>query len=308
MKWIELSVEADREAVEAISELFSTYGYNGGVSIEEPIIADNDEEDKYEVDLSRPVTVSTWLPDDERAADVRDRIEHNLWHLGQMRYVSKLQVTISDEQDWANAWKEHYHVLRIGKHIVIHPTWREYEAQPGDVSIELDPGMAFGTGLHPTTRLCLAALEDYVAAGMSVLDLGTGSGILAIAAARLGASEVLAIDNDPVAVKSATENIALNGEVAPQISVREGTLEAAHGQRFNLVVANIIAKVIIELASGLAASLLPSGTLIASGIIEEKADSVALALAAAGLHNIERRQEGDWVALIASDAPPAAAQ
>ncbi|PZS02789.1 MAG: 50S ribosomal protein L11 methyltransferase [Candidatus Chloroheliales bacterium] len=302
MKWIELSVEADREAAEAISELFAKYGYNGGVAIEEPIIPDEDEEDKYEVDLSRPVTVSTWLPDDELAAETRERIVQNLWHLGQMRYISPLRVTVSDEEDWANAWKEHYHVLRVGRHVVIRPSWREYSPEPGDVSIELDPGMAFGTGLHPTTRLCLAALEDYVAPAMSVLDLGSGSGILAIAAAKLGAATVLAIDNDPVAVKSAAENVALNPEVGGRIGVVEGTLEATGGAQFNLVVANIIAKVIIELASGLAGALLPGATLIVSGIIEEKADSVALALAAAGLHNLERRQEGDWVALVARRA------
>ncbi len=299
MKWIELSVEADREAVEAISELFAKYGYNAGVAIEEPIIADEDEEDKYELDLSRAVTVSTWLPDDERAAEVRELIAQHLWHLGQMRFISPLRVTISDEEDWANAWKEHYHVLRVGRHVVIRPSWREYTPEPGDVSIELDPGMAFGTGLHPTTRLCLAALEDYVAPGMNVLDLGTGSGILAIATAKLGAASVLAIDNDPIAVKSVGENIALNGEITSQISIAEGTLEAAGGSQFDLVVANIIAKVIIELAHGLAAALQPSGTLIVSGIIAEKADSVALALAAAGLHNLERRTEGDWVALVA---------
>ncbi len=299
MKWIELSVEADREAVEAISELFAKYGYNAGVAIEESIIPDEDEEDKYELDLDRPVMVSTWLPNDERAEEVRELIAQHLWHLGQMRYISPLQVTISDEEDWANAWKEHYHVLRVGRHIVIRPSWREYTAEPGDVSIELDPGMAFGTGLHPTTRLCLAALEDYVTAGMSVLDLGTGSGILAIAAAKLGAATVLAIDNDPVAVKSANENAALNGVVASQIRIAEGTLAAAGNVQFDLVVANIIAKVIIELAHDLAAALLPDGTLIVSGIIEDKADSVALALAAAGLHNRERRHEGDWVALVA---------
>jgi ribosomal protein L11 methyltransferase len=299
MKWIELSVEADREAVEAISELFAKYGYNGGVAIEEPIIPDKDEEDKYQVDLSRPVTISTWLPDDERAAESRERIAQHLWHLGQMRYISTLRVTVSDEQDWANAWKEHYHVLRVGRHIVIRPSWREYNPEPGDVSIELDPGMAFGTGLHPTTRLCLAALEDHVSPGMSVLDLGTGSGILAIATAKLGATQVLAIDNDSVAVKAAHENVALNPEVTHRIRITEGTLEAAGEAQFDLVVSNIIAKVIIELAPSLAAALLPAAVLIVSGIIEEKADSVALALAAAGLHNLERRQEGDWVALVA---------
>ncbi len=297
-QWLEFSVEADREAVEAISELFTRYGWNQGVAIEEPILPHVDE-DKYEIDLSKPVTIRTWVPADPKAEQARVAMESNLWHLGQIRYVSPLKVEVKEEEDWNNAWKEHFHVLRIGQHMVIQPSWREHSSEPGDHVIVLDPGSAFGTGLHQTTRLCLAALEDYVRGGMRVLDLGTGSGVLAIGAARLGAGAVLAVDIDDVAVRATRENMALNPAVAPLITAAPGTIENVKGESFDLIVANIIARVIIEVAASLAAALKPDGLLIASGIIAERADEVAIALAAAGFHHYERRQEGDWVALVA---------
>jgi ribosomal protein L11 methyltransferase len=322
MTWLELSVDVDQEAVESISELLAQEGYNGGVVVDQPIIPGADGPE-YAFDATKPVTVRTYIPADERADAVRTRVEHALWHFGQIRPVGPLRVRSLEEEDWANAWKQHYTVQRVGERTVIVPSWLEYEPQPGDIVLRLDPGMAFGTGLHPTTQLCLAFIEHYVKIGMAVLDLGCGSGILTVAAARLGAT-VLALDTDPIAVEATRENAARN-DVADRVTVGEGSLGAGaqmghwlgyrNGQRatsgekasdhaslaahrFDLIAANIIARVLAALAQDMASALKPGGTLIASGIIAEREAEVVEAFAAAGLVPIERRQEGDWVALV----------
>lgn len=320
MTWLELSVSVDHEAVESVSALLAQYGYGGGVVVE-PAWTPGGEGPEFSYDPSRPALLRTYLPLDERAEDVRQRVEQALWHLGQMRPVGPLQVRTLEEEDWANAWKQHYHVLRVGRRTVIVPSWLEHEAQPDDVILHLDPGMAFGTGLHPTTQLCLRLLEDYVRPGQRILDLGAGSGILAIAAAKLGGGPVLALDNDPVAVQVAAENVARNG-VADQVTAAEGSLgagtamghwltgdfgdEAARetpapppsAAEFDLIAANLIARVLVILAADIAAALAPGGTLISSGIIDTREPEVVAAFEAAGLRQLERHVEGEWVALV----------
>ena len=208
MTWLELSVDVDPEAVESISELLAQHGYNGGVVIDQPIIPGADGPE-YTFDTSRPVTMRTYLPLDAQAEETRQRVEQALWHFGQMRAVGPLRVRPLEEEDWANAWKQHYTIQRIGQRTVIVPSWLEYEPLPGDLVLRLDPGMAFGTGLHPTTQLCVGFLEQHVQPGSQMLDLGCGSGILAIAAARLGA-QVLALDTDPIAVAATLKNVERN--------------------------------------------------------------------------------------------------
>lgn len=341
MHWLELSVSVDQEAAESVSELLARHGYNGGVVVEPAWLA-GDEGPEFSLDATRPVTLRTYLPLDPQAEETRQRIEQALWHLGQIRPIGPLQVRALADQDWANAWKQHYRVQRIGARIVIVPSWLEYTAQPDDIVLQLDPGMAFGTGLHQTTQLCLRLLERYARPGQQTLDLGTGSGILAIAAAKLGAGPILALDNDPVAVEAAHDNVARNGvegvvqvalgslgagqhmghwmggSVGPTAGLRPGTsiqrpgtgndellpdasFAAGHSssvESFALICANLIAKLLIVLARDLAAALAPGGILISSGIILEREDEVALALAAAGLQPRERHQEGEWVALV----------
>ena len=297
MRWLELTISAHREAVEALSELLNRCA-PGGVAIEEPI-ALLDDGQEYRVLLDAPVLVHAYLPADGTEEHGRQRIEEGLWHLGQIgpNFVGTLTTRLVAEEDWANAWKAYYHVLHLGRRTVIKPSWRDYTPQPGEVVLELDPGMAFGTGLHPTTRLCLEALEQQVRPGMRVLDVGTGSGILALAAARLGAASVLALDISSVAVEAAQGNVRANG-LEEQITVRLGSVEEVAGERYDLVVANIIARVIADLAPALVAALAPGGTLIASGIIEERLPLAADALRAAGLSEIEERRDGDWVMLV----------
>jgi len=306
-RWIELQVEVDQEAVEAVSEVLSRYGFGGGIAIDEAIDVDAGG-DGYRLRLDQPVRVKTYLPAEDLAGDAIAAIRDALDHLSFLRPIGPLRLQTLEEEDWANAWKEHFHVHHVGQRIVIKPTWREYTPAADERVIELDPGMAFGTGLHPTTRLCLAALEDHLRPGQSVLDLGTGSGILAIAAARLGANPVYALDIDPVAVAVAASNVQANG-VESIVRVRQGTLEGSRGDEswpmndgqraFDRIVANLIARVLIDLAGPLAAALAADGVLIASGIIADRTDDVIAAFAAAGLTGIERRQEGDWIALIA---------
>ena len=327
MTWLELSVDVDSEAVESVSELLAQHGYNGGVVVDQPIITGADGPE-YRFDTSRPVTVRTYLPLDARAEETRQRIEQALWHFGQMRAVGPLSVRALEEEDWANAWKQHYTIQRLGARTVIVPSWLEYEPQPGDIVLRLDPGMAFGTGLHPTTQLCIGFIEHYVTPGMPVLDLGCGSGILAITAARLGAT-VLALDTDSIAVTATRENVDRN-DMTNRVTVAEGSLgggaaldhwlgwenqelrtknqEATIQDRFSvlgsqffcfdLIVANIIARVLSALAADMAVALTAGGTLIASGIIADREHEVVAAFAEAGLVPLERRQEGDWVALV----------
>src|SRR6185437_3419252 len=249
-----------------------------------------------------PVTMHVYVPADEAGEEAKARIQEGLWHLSQILEgsIGELQERRIAEEDWANAWKEHYHVLHLGRRTVIKPSWREYAPRENEVVVELDPGMAFGTGLHPTTRNCVIALEESVQAGNAVLDVGTGSGILATAAIKLGATRVLALDVSGVAVDAARENATING-VSDVMEVRLGTLEGADGEPFmplpegldtlgeeigvfDVVVANIIARIIAKLAPSLVRAVRPGGTLIASGIIAERRAEAEEPLRAAGLH------------------------
>jgi ribosomal protein L11 methyltransferase len=204
------------------------------------------------------------------------------------------------EQDWRDSWKRYFRPRRIGERLLVKPSWATYEVAAGDMVIEIDPGMAFGTGQHPTTAMCLRALEERLKLDGAVLDLGTGSGILAIAAARLGAQRVLALDTDPQAVKAARQNAAANG-VEIVVEVREGTLPGDAGEeRFGLAVANISGLTIERLAPALAGSLRDGGTLIVSGFLEDTVDALSRALVAAGFRVERVDAEGVWRAITAA--------
>jgi ribosomal protein L11 methyltransferase len=288
MQWLQVSVSVDAELAEAVADVLNRFA-PGGVAIELPAPSD--------AVANQAVTVKAYLPLDSNTARLREQIEEALWHLGQISPIPAPVFFTVEEQDWADAWKEHFHPLRIGRHIVIKPTWRESNTVPDDIVIELDPGMAFGTGLHPTTQMCLLVLEEQVRPGMQVLDLGTGSGILALVAAKLGAESVLALDTDPIAVSSALENVHLNG-VGERVVVAQGSLEQA-SDTYDLVVVNILAKVIVALArEGLAERVKPGGRWVVAGIIEPQLSEVEETLKAVGLRVTEHKQIADWVTLI----------
>jgi len=304
--WLELSVSADVAAVEAVSALFHQHG-EGGVAVEQPFFTDREGE-RYGIDTTRPARVLTYLPDTPDGSERQRRVEEGLWHLSAfgLAPIGELHVQRVHEDDWANAWKEHYHPITIG-HLLIKPSWRDVEVPEGTVVVEIDPGMAFGTGIHQTTRMCLAALERLVEPGMVAIDQGTGSGILAVAAAKLGAREVWARDITEVATKAAAENAQRNG-VLHHLHIHLVDHNATPDQQVfpssdqpaaDLVVANIIASVIMRLAPAFAAASRPDALLIASGIIRERADEVADALGVAGYRVDERLSEDEWVTLVA---------
>lgn len=321
MDWLEISVTTDTEAAEAVVELFNRHGWGHAAAAVVEIPVDCFEHELPGLPLpvedsapSSTVIVKTYLPLDISADDARQRLEEGLWHLGQLYPLPEPVVRTLAEEDWAEAWKRQYHRQHIGQRTVIVPAWEEYTPMPGEIMIRLEPGMAFGTGLHPTTRLCLAALEQRLVPGSDILDVGTGSGVLAIAAARLGARSVLALDADLAAVTVAQENVARNG-VARQVTVQHGTLPGGGGVpihfvadgklqlldtgQFDLVLINILAPVIISLAPALAARLAPAGWLIAAGLIESQEEDVVAAFKSQGLRVFGRAQEKDWVALLA---------
>lgn len=292
MKWLQVSVDTDAEVAEAVADALTRFA-PGGVAIE---LSDGDAKP------GQGVTIKAFLPIGPDTPRIKQQLEEALWHLGQISPIAAPTFSTVLEADWADAWKTHFHPLRIGQRIVIKPTWRQFDAAPDDILIELDPGMAFGTGLHPTTQMCLQALEDVLRPGMHVLDLGTGSGILALAAAKLGAEAVLALDTDPVAVAAARENIRRNG-VSERVTAFQGSLDRAPGV-YDLVVVNILAKVIVALVeTGLAERVRPGGKWVVAGIIENQETEVVSALTAAGLLVAGRRQFGDWVTLMGRKPP-----
>jgi ribosomal protein L11 methyltransferase len=311
---IEISVQADGEAAEAVSELFNRLnsrpdGQGGAVT----------EVGGFDPvgEAHRPiVTVRTYLSADDPEAAARQRqIEEGLWFLGRIYPLGEPRVRRLAEEDWANAWKAYYHPLRIGRRFLVIPAWQvaEVPAQSpqggtsaGPLPIVLDPGMAFGTGLHPSTQLCLRAMEQVIQPGQRVLDAGCGSGILSIAAARLGAAQVDALDIDPIAVRATLENAGLNDlPVAIHAFVSAGPDENAFwappaGPRpaWDVILVNILPHVIAGLLeSGLHTHLAPGGRMILAGIIAEREPEVRAALVEHHLTVVDRLMEGDWVAL-----------
>jgi len=288
MEWLEVSVTGvENEAAEVVAEVLSRYVYRGVVIEAGP--------DGWN---AGPVVVRAYLPADDQTWSKKRGIKEALGHLSLVRPIPAPTFRSIAEQDWVEAWKERLDVLRIGQHIVIRPSWHEYVPGAEDVVIQLDPGLAFGTGLHPTTQMCLVALEELGCVEAKALDLGTGSGILAIAAAKLGAECVLAVDNDPVAVKTARANVINNG-VGETVRVVRGSLPAAPGS-YDVVLVNILARVIVEMMQeGLATRVSPEGWLIATGIIVDQEPEVVASLEQGGLMLAERRQVEDWVCLVA---------
>jgi ribosomal protein L11 methyltransferase len=299
--WLELAVEADVEAVEAVSEILGRAA-PGGTSVE-PAFELVDEGLGARLDPSRPAIVRAYLPARDLAAAERTAAEvaEALGHLQAfgLRPIGELSTRIVEEADWADAWKAYFPVMRVGRRLVIRPTWRRHRRAPDDVVLALDPGMAFGTGLHPTTRLCLVGVEALadrgILTGARVLDVGCGSGILAIAALKLGAARALGLDTDPIAIEATTANARRN-DLARRLSAREGSLPSGAAP-FDVVLANLIAGLLVPLARGLGDELRPGGVLLASGIFVDREGDVRAAFEAARLEVTGRTAEGDWVAL-----------
>ncbi|PWK08394.1 50S ribosomal protein L11 methyltransferase [Tumebacillus permanentifrigoris] len=308
MQWAEVQVLTTEEAVEAVSAIFERFGANG-VVLEDSNDLTRTWEDRYGeiyglnpadfpesgVRVKAYVAVEIWQEamKEQIAAEIR-----GLQELGIDPGHVNVEVRIADEEEWANEWKKYYHPVQVTDRLTIKPTWEEYTPREGEVLIELDPGMAFGTGTHPTTNLCIRVLDKIIQPGDTLVDVGCGTGILSIACAKLGAGQVLALDLDPVAVQVAQENVELN-QVSEQITVRANDLLKGVDEKFDIVVANILAEIILLMVASARDVLKPQGTFITSGIIKEKADLVRTELEAQGFRIVDKHTEDDWVAFVA---------
>lgn len=306
MEWAEVSFRTSHEAVDAVSSLFEEAGASGTV-IEDPALINEyihsglwDYTDIPEQKETSVVTVKAYLAADDALDDKLASLHAGLDAIAARGVDTKpaefLTARVQDE-DWANSWKEYFHTDKVGERVVIQPSWEEYEPQPDEVVLRLDPGAAFGTGTHPTTSMCLRAMEKLVKPGMTVFDVGTGSGVLAIAAAKLGAGTVRAVDYDATAVRVARENIEAN-DAQDVVSTAESDLFSALSGKAALVTANLIADLVIRLLPELDAHLETGGALLASGIIESRAQEVREAAETAGFFVAEDHEEKEWHAMV----------
>lgn len=307
MKWAEISIQTTHEAAETVANIFHEIG-SSGVVIEDPKLVNSylnsgvwDYSDIPQECNTEVVTVKAYLPVDENLDEKLRVFEEEFQQLpsrGMDKGKGEMQCREVQEEDWASSWKEFFHPVKVGQYIVIKPSWEEYIAMEGDLVIELDPGMAFGTGTHHTTAMCCRALEEVVKPGQVVFDVGTGSGILSIAAAKLGAKNIQAVDLDSVAVRVANENIAIN-HVESLVTVAQGDLLTGVTGVADIVIANIIADVVIKLLADIPARLKDNGIFIASGIITERLSDVAAAMLEHNLVIDKVIEQGGWVAIVA---------
>lgn len=306
MDWQEISVSSEAEALEAVAEVFFRLG-SQGVVIEDPAeLKSKAESGLWDAVLlpeealrqAMPV-VKGYFPFNEelpgRLDELKTELAEIMARLAQESHPLVLKTI--NEEDWANAWKAFFKPIKIGERLVVRPTWEGYEAASGEIVLDLDPGMAFGTGGHITTVLCARFLEKYLRPRWQVLDVGTGTGILAMSAARLGAQDVLALDNDAVAVRVARENIVQN-HLEDLVQVRQNDLLHGIDIKVDLVVANIIADVIIRLLPQANECLKPGGLILLSGIIGDRSADVADAARNLGFSLVEEAREQDWAAQV----------
>ena len=310
MKWIEVTIKTTTEAVEAITNILDDLR-TGGVMIEDPkdfffqkkneLDWDYIEEEVFNKRNSEGVLIKTYISEERNVMELVEIIKQKVSALAGFGIdIGEGSVSLGqvNEEDWANEWKKYYKPTKIGEKLVVKPTWEDYEVQSGDLVIELDPGMAFGTGTHETTTMCMRELEKYVTEDSKVFDIGCGSGILAIAAAKLGAKDVIAVDLDEVAVKVAAENVAHN-HVQDSVQVLHGNLIDVVSDKADVVVANIIADIIKILAKDVHSCMKEDAVFISSGIIHAKVNEVKESLIENGFEIIEVKTLGEWNAIVA---------
>lgn len=306
MKWVEVSLVVEAELAETVADLLARHA-GGGVVLQWERGPDGDSPSHAQIPA--PIRVAAYLPVDAALGDTKDRIERGLWHLGQIRPIPHPDFRPLEDEDWAEAWKRHYRPIPIGARLLVLPSW--LPAPPGErLILRLDPGQAFGTGTHPSTQLCLELLEEHLRPEARVVDLGCGSGILSLAAGRLGARRVLALDTDEAAVRSAAENVERNhlGEI---VHVVHGSLAILQARdRFewtecDLLAANILLGVLVELLrAGLGRVIVPGGKVILGGVLTGQAEILEREMRAAGFTIVERRDLGEWAAWVGKKTAP----
>ena len=295
--WIEVEFLLSGELADPVAELLTRLAPEG-VAVEQDPAA-----------LDGAVRLRAWLPNDQAFPSRRRALEEGLWHLSQIQPIPQPTFRAIPDVIWSDAWRDLHHPLPVGARLVVLPPWAQVPEGPR-LPIRIEPGMAFGTGTHPTTRQCLEVLETLLRPGALAADLGCGSGILSIAAAKLGARRVLAYDTDPAAVAAALEN-AVRNSVEALVQVEQGSLAqlrthpAVQQEELEMLVANIHAGALEQLLSqGLGDCVAPAGIVVLSGILEEQAEPLVAAAAAGGLALQETRSEGDWRTLILERKPP----
>ncbi len=313
--WYEIKVKTTSEASEAVSNMLYEIGAEG-VLIEDPndpVYTNSKESDwdyidieevKMHLEYDGAVVKCYFDGADVGASDLEDKLIHLKGRLSQIESFGldggplTVEVKELENTDWNNEWKKHYKPFEVGNRLVIKPSWEEYEATDDRLIIEIDPGGAFGSGTHETTSMCMEMLEENVTADMDVFDIGCGSGILGIAAAKLGAKSVIAVDLDEAAVMTTQEN-AVRNNVSDNFTVHHGNLMDVVSGKADIIVANIIADIIILLAKDLRTFMKPGGLFISSGIIDDKIDAVKEGLEASGFEIVEVRRRGEWAAILA---------
>jgi len=289
LKWIELSVVADSELIDPLVQIFDRYSKNG-------VVLENVGEN---IGYSKKATkVRTYLKSDTDYEIVFNQIDIGVRLLAHVGEVSELSKRVLNEKEWHESWKKHFSILEIGKTLAIVPSWLKSKKVNRKIVIELDPGMAFGTGHHPTTRMCLEMLETLVKPCHAVLDLGCGSGILSIASAKMGSEKVIGIDNDETAVKVAKENIEING-ISKSVSILTGSIPNKDMSKYSndIIVTNISSKIILDLSIEITEHLKPGGHLIVSGFLDINESEIINKFKELNLSVLSRLSTADWVAL-----------
>ena len=299
MSWLEVSLTVSGELAEAVADVLARFAPNG-VTTEQAVDFLNEEDEGTPVG---PITVRAYLAADERLEETRQKLEDSLHYLGMIQPLPPPIFTPLADKNWMEAWKMRYQPIPIGKRVIIVPAWLE-SPEPSRIAIKIDPGMAFGTGTHPTTQLCLQLLESHPPKGDSIIDVGCGSGILSIAGLKLGADFALGVDIDEASVKASRQNANANGIPESHFEIGLGSVTEILSGSFQvreapLVMANILAPIIIRLFdTGLSTLKSPGGTLILSGILEHQTEGVISSARASGLKLVEKIQVEDWVALM----------
>ncbi|MGY0372410.1 50S ribosomal protein L11 methyltransferase [Clostridium sp. JNZ J1-5] len=306
-QWLEIEIVTSSEAADAVTGILYNTGVQGVAIIDSKDVEEkkqsSDGFDWVEVDfleIKDGAIVKAYYKEDEKFNEYLQYVKESVMNLemfGLNKGEGKITVKKVNEEDWENNWKVYYKPTKVGKRIVVKPTWEEYEKSEDEVIIELDPGMAFGTGTHETTRLCMQALEKYVKSDSTVFDIGTGSGILAITAAKLNAKKVIGVDLDPVAVDAAKENVGLNN--LSNIEILYGNLMDVVDGKADIVVANILADIIKILAEDVKKFVVEGGCFIASGIILDRKDDVIEKLNECGFSIEEVNTDGEWCCIVA---------
>ena len=297
--WLEISLVCSSELAEAVAEVLARYAPDGVVLSSVTAF----DQEAFEQRPTGEMRVSAYLPRDAALEKTRHELEVALWHLGQIVALPQPEYQVIADQDWMSAWKEHYHPIRLGQNLMVMPAWADPALADGYTPIIISPDMAFGTGTHPSTQLCLVALEKYGCLGKDVLDIGCGSGILSIAAVRLGASRVLGVDIDPQAIPSCQRNAALNGmpeRIQFELGTHTDILARTDGlNQASVVLANILAPVLLSMFDTHLADLVsPGGLLILGGILDTQAESIVSAGARDGLRSVDTLRSEDWVVLV----------